>query len=390
MIKNPVHLRDRVINALHSLVGGKSEIRMPVGLPIALMKPGLAITAGDGHYALDPFVLRSFAIEYGVNVVATWAEMFLSDRAFEIDAVLLDDGNGKVVHYPCLRLWADDDRGTFLVDPDDKGVAINIGVDGIRPAAQLPYRDKADLAAGIARGQAFLALRVFGKHPHQPPLPSTESSLRTSPIATIDMHPPKLLIMFPIYTPVEYRRQLTALDDALVVHHHADGRFQLDLRPMIKLTTRGQRSFGAALRQLAADIEAGYCVIIVERDQYLADLERLARANATSRDRDAIERAVQIVMERIDRQVFDNLFDSPREYLVGRMLTARQPRRTKANKHETPGLNCMFGIPTPRTELLWHTLRHQWCSPRIGSAGRVAWYNWCRANRPPLPTADAE
>ena len=71
MIKNPVHLRDRVINALHSLVGGKSEIRMPVGLPIALMKPGLAITAGDGNYALDPFVLRSFAIEYGVNVVAT-------------------------------------------------------------------------------------------------------------------------------------------------------------------------------------------------------------------------------------------------------------------------------------------------------------------------------
>ena len=165
------------------------------------------------------------------------------------------------------------------------------------------------------------------------------------------MHPPKLLIMFPIYTPVEYRRQLTALDDALVVHHHADGRFQLDLRAMIRLTTRGQRSFGAALRQLAADLEAGYCVIIVERDQYLADLERLARANATSRDRDAIERAVQIVMERIDRQVFDNLFDSPREYLVGRMLTARQPRRTKANKHETPGLNCMFGIPTPRTEL---------------------------------------
>ena len=50
----------------------------------------------------------------------------------------------------------------------------------------------------------------------------------------------------------------------------------------------------------------------------------------------------------------------------------------------------MFGIPTPRTELLWHTLRHQWCSPRINSAGRVAWYNWCRANRPPLPTADAE
>ena len=64
--------------------------------------------------------------------------MILSDRAFEIDAVLLDDGNGKVVHYPCLRLWADEDRGTFLVDPDDKGVAIVIDVDGIRPAARLP------------------------------------------------------------------------------------------------------------------------------------------------------------------------------------------------------------------------------------------------------------
>ena len=171
MINNPSYLRDHAINALHGLVGGKSVIRMPVRLPIALLKPGLAITAGDGSYALDPFVLRSFAIEYGVNVVATWADKILSDRAFEIDAVLLDDGNGKVVHYPCLRLWADESRGTFLVDPDDKGIAIIIDVDGIRPAARLPYRNKADLAAGIARGQAFLGPRVFGKHPHQPPLP---------------------------------------------------------------------------------------------------------------------------------------------------------------------------------------------------------------------------
>lgn len=83
--------------------------------------------------------------------------------------------------------------------------------------------------------------------------------------------------------------------------------------------------------------------------------------------------------------MLDSLFEAPAEYLMGRYLLAARERRTKARKHEQSGLNCMYGIPTPRSEQLWHSLRHQWCSPRSNAAGRVAWENWCRANRPAMP-----
>ncbi|KKI17944.1 hypothetical protein XM50_17215 [Sphingomonas sp. Ag1] len=192
-----------------------------------------------------------------------------------------------------------------------------------------------------------------------------------------------------MYTAREYRRHLTAIDDALIVHRYADGRFQLELRPMVKLASRGAKSYGAALRQLAADLEAGYRAVIVDRDNFLSDLEQLAREHATDKDRDEIERAAQVVAERTRHQVWDSLFEAPAEYRMGRMLLAARQRRTKADRDEQNGLNCMFGIPTPRTEQLWHSLRHQWCSPRSNAAGKAAWENWCRANRPNMPKVEA-
>lgn len=52
-------------------------------------------------------------------------------------------------------------------------------------------------------------------------------------------HPGKLLILFPIYEPNDYRQRLTAIDEALLVHRRANGAFLLELRPMVKLSTRG-------------------------------------------------------------------------------------------------------------------------------------------------------
>lgn len=205
----------------------------------------------------------------------------------------------------------------------------------------------------------------------------------------MDTHPAKLVVIHPMYEAREYRRHLVAIDDSLVVHHSADGRFQLELRPMVKLTTRGAKSYGAALQQIARDVETGHRVIIVGRDRFLADLEQLALDHATDKDRDALERAVQLITERTRHQVWDSLFDAPWEYQIGRTLLAGRQRRTRPDKNELSGLNCMFGIPTPRTEQLWHSLRHQWCSPRIQSAGRAAWENWCRANRPAIPKVAA-
>jgi len=203
----------------------------------------------------------------------------------------------------------------------------------------------------------------------------------------VNTHPPKLIVIHPIYSASGYRQHLTAIDDSLVVHHHVDSRFQLELRPMVKLTARGASSYAAALQQLAIDVETSHRVVIVGRDGFLADLEQLARQHATDKEREAIERAAQIIAERGRYQILDSLFEAPVEYKMGRMILAARERRTKANKNEPSGLNCMFGIPTPRAEQLWHSLRHQWCSPRGNAAGRVAWEEWCRANRPPMPMA---
>ena len=198
-------------------------------------------------------------------------------------------------------------------------------------------------------------------------------------------HPAKLLILFPIYEARDYRRQLTAIDDALVVHRRPDGAFLLELRPMVKLTTRGASSYAAALLRLAADLEAGHTVMIVDRDQFLGDLERLAREHAGTKDQDAVERAAQVVAERTTFQIRDHLDTDDSQYHANRTIIAARQRRTKADRNESNGLNCMHGIPTPRAEQLWHVLRHEWCDPRTTAAGTAAWERWCGQNRPDMP-----
>lgn len=198
-------------------------------------------------------------------------------------------------------------------------------------------------------------------------------------------HPTKLLILFPMYTPVEYRHRLDAIDDALVVHRRVSGEFQFELRPMIKLSARGASSYGAALQRLATDLEAGYIVVVVDRDRFLADLEALAREHAIAKDRGAVECAAQVIAERTTFQIRDHLDSSAAQYRVNRMLVASRARRTKAYPHESNGLNCQNGIPTPRTEQLWHLIRHELTSPRDNQAGMAAWERWCRGNRPDMP-----
>ena len=104
------------------------------------------------------------------------------------------------------------------------------------------------------------------------------------------IYPNKLLILFPMYAPVDYRYHLTAIDDALVIHRSAAGEYQFELRPMTKLSATGANSYAKTLVRLAADLEAGYTVVIVERDRFLADLEALARVQ-TGKDMDAVELA---------------------------------------------------------------------------------------------------
>ncbi len=199
----------------------------------------------------------------------------------------------------------------------------------------------------------------------------------------MQFHPTKLIVIFPMWQAKDCRRHLFAVDDALVVHHHL-GEFQLEHRPIEKLRTRGVHSYGAAFLRLAADLEAGYRFVIVDRNRFLRDLEYLAREHAVEKDRSEIQRAAQVIAAR-HAQIDDHLRTADSEYLFGRVILGQRERRTKVRKGEQAGINMQCGVPTPRSEQLWHSLRHEWCSPRDQQAGMAAWKRWCQWNRPAMP-----
>ena len=203
----------------------------------------------------------------------------------------------------------------------------------------------------------------------------------------MNKHPTKLIVMVPIYSVKGCRRVLTAIDDAVVVHHHADGRFDLEHRPMVTLSASGANSYAAALDRLADDLLRSYRIVMVDRDDFVRDLEQQAHAHASDEDRDAIEQAAQVIAERTTFQLFDHMFAGTSEYEISRQLIGLRERRTKPDRNEQPGLNLQCGVVTPRAEQLWHVLRHEWCSPRLEQEGRLSWEAWCRRNRPSLPEA---
>ncbi len=152
MIREPRSYRERAINALFRLVGGKAHPVHSSHVPPALMLAhcALAITAGDEDSPLNPFALKPFAAKHGVSVIATWTDRMLSGHAFEIDAIL--HNTGTLNQYKARRLWVQPKRGAWLVAQDDAGLAIAIDHNGVRLATRKPYRDKVDLLLGIAAG----------------------------------------------------------------------------------------------------------------------------------------------------------------------------------------------------------------------------------------------
>lgn len=213
----------------------------------------------------------------------------------------------------------------------------------------------------------------------------TEMTLLVEGNRHVNKHPAKLIVLYPIFTVEGCRRRLTAIDDALVVHHGADGRFDFDHRLMVTLTACGPNSYATALGRLADDLERGYRVIMVQRDDFIRDLETQALAHATDENRAAVELAAHVVAGRTLFQLRDHQFPGTAEYEIAREIHGMRERRTKPERGEGPGLNLQNGIVTPRAEALWHTLRSEWCSPRVEQQGRIAWESWCRRNRPSMP-----
>lgn len=200
-------------------------------------------------------------------------------------------------------------------------------------------------------------------------------------------YPNKLKILFPMRELRDYRRHLVALDDTFVVHRRSDGEFLMQLDPLMKL---GARSYAKCFIGIAADLEAGYTFMIVDRDQFLADIEALARKHAANKDRNAVERAAQLIAEHTRYRLRNHLEDGDDvQSQANRMVIASRARRTKCTGGEVQGLTQMWGIPVPRTEQLWHTIAGELCDVRAAHRARAAWQRWTRANRPPMPTIES-
>jgi hypothetical protein len=202
----------------------------------------------------------------------------------------------------------------------------------------------------------------------------------------MNAHPAKLLILFPMYEPHGVRQRLSAIDDALVVHRDVEGRFRFAMRDMTKL---GPRSYAKWLIRFAADLAAGYVAVVVGRDTFLADIERLARDHVSAADRDALELAVQAITERTRHQILDPVEgDGDRECQLYRTVIVRRPKRSGKRDWSRHGVECINGIPVPRVEQLWRVYCGEWCDVRGAQHGLAAWKDWARRNRPDLPSAD--
>lgn len=203
----------------------------------------------------------------------------------------------------------------------------------------------------------------------------------------MNTHPAKLLVLFPMYEPKGVRQHLSAIDDSLVVHRSADGRFQFAMRDMRKL---GPRSYAQWLIGFAADLAVGYVAVVVERDAFLADIEALALQHVSAKDRDALDGAILVVAERTQHQIIDPVKgEGDKEFQLFRSVVVRRPRRSGTAGRTRQGGECINGIPVPRTEQLWRTFCQEWCDVRGTQHGMAAWKEWARRNRPDMPTADA-
>ena len=349
-------------------------------LPAAARLPdaNLLIGAGDGERPLDRHRVLPVAAKERCDVLATYVEAFRGGHVMHFDIAL--HRGGKAALYPAYRFWVGrDDRAYFVPETGMEGPAVALLPSRLAIEKQLPFATAMERTTGLARGQALLYGMIWKGTQYVVAVEARESDR----VATLT-YPDKLIVLFPMHQPREYRRPLSAVDDALVVHRRPDGEWLLELRRMAKL---GPRRYASYLRQVAADLEAGYTLVIVDRDEFLEELTRLALANATAREREATERAAQIIDERRRFQTRNHDEALDIEHQFGRSLIASRERRTRAYAYEKNRntLNCRFGVPTPRSEQLWHSIRSDLCDVRTEQQGMIAWQRWTQRDRPDMP-----
>lgn len=202
-------------------------------------------------------------------------------------------------------------------------------------------------------------------------------------------YPEKLLILYKL---VEYRYVLTAIDDVFVMHHRAPDDFLFELRPPLNLTMLGTNSYSSALLDLAGDLEDGYH-LLVNRDQFLENLEAMALRHAPAKSRDAVDEAVQLIAERTPVQIHHHRDTTSNLYSIKRMCVGSDPRKT-ARCYELDSLDCMSRSgprgPTGCGTCWWKScsmlqrLQRRWPPGRAGAHGTGL---TCRRSTTSRPTA---
>ena len=196
------------------------------------------------------------------------------------------------------------------------------------------------------------------------------------------MYPDKLICWFPEYVTRDYRRVLSGIDDALVVHRRRES-FIFDLRERVRIAS--EAGYGKLLLSLAADLQANYAVSIIDRDMVLDDLVARATASATRATLPAIEAAVLTVTERTRYQLLEFRDGRTEQNRVGHMIVAARKRNTSVDHSQANGVNWQNGIHTPRSEQMWHSMAGEHLDPREYQMAKSAWEHWARRNRPPMP-----
>ncbi|WNO53168.1 hypothetical protein [Stakelama saccharophila] len=196
-------------------------------------------------------------------------------------------------------------------------------------------------------------------------------------------YPDKLRVLFPGYEVRDHRYHLVSIDNVLTVHRRPGGEFMFQLDPLQKL---GPRSYARCLIDLAADLQAGYTLIVVERDRFLFHLETAAREHAAKKDSDEVERCAHVILEHTHHRIRDHLDGSDDGmFRADRMMVGYRKRGSRDTQGGTGKWNVHNGIVTPRAEQLWHAIVRDLCDVRTSHRAFAAWDRWTKANRPPMP-----
>jgi len=164
-----LHIHSPVVRAMISL--------LPYLSPPVILEPGPNIWLPQGCLHLPAMKLVVAGATRPINAALAAAERVARamdadilvvsirenhrTRAIRYDALFLEDGRTEL--FPDLLLWILPDRLPAFVPVAAGAPAVIIGKTTLIPSEAMPYLDRAEQAAGVARGTAEQRLALWGE-----------------------------------------------------------------------------------------------------------------------------------------------------------------------------------------------------------------------------------